>query len=83
MTHRERAEKFREVNGWPWCGECELDDSCHGCEAGLKDLAAAFTEVEAEALERAVKVGEAMAGTEWDAAGDWVVRNIRALKGKP
>lgn len=52
MTHRERAEKFREVNGWPWCGECELDDSCHGCEAGLKDLAAAFTEVEAEALER-------------------------------
>jgi hypothetical protein len=53
MNHRGRAEKFREDNGWPWCGECELDDSCSGCEIGLKDLEAAFAEVEAEALERA------------------------------
>ena len=73
MSHRERAENI----AFAW------DAHPADREELVVLITNAFAEVEAEALERATKVGEAMRGTEWDAAADWVVRNIKALKEKP
>jgi hypothetical protein len=42
-----------------------------------------YRECRNAALDEVLVITEGMEGTEWDAAGDWLGRKIRALKERP
>ena len=73
----EQARGFRLEHGYPWCGECDLDRVCSGCEPMLKTFTAALAAAYEQGLEDAARVIEADAET-WDE----LAAKIRALKEK-